>query len=163
MSRKKHNSLNFAVSMTLFTVFALFLTMVLLTGASSFKNISASADARNSERTPLLYITQKIRSNDRLMPYSPAGSVQIAIIDSLPVLVLGAGEEIMTYIYFYEGYLTELYAFADEVPNLRIGTPLFQTDTVAFEEQVVPSLLRITIGAKSIYVNLSAGRIAYEA
>ncbi|MCL2638847.1 MAG: DUF4860 domain-containing protein [Oscillospiraceae bacterium] len=140
----KHSSLGFAVSMTLFTVFALFLVLVLLAGASSLESIAASAEERFSERTPLLYIAQKIRSADR------ADAVQITQIDGVSVLVL-TDNSVQIYIYYYDGYLNELYTFG--VPNLRLGTRLFAAESVSFEV-VEKSLIKATVDDNSINVSL---------
>jgi len=156
---KQHNSLNFAVSMTLFTVFALFLTLVLLMGASSVGNIAASADERFSERTPLLYLSQRIRSFDS------SDSIKITQIDGVSALVLsgsyfdslsGTGGSTEIYIYHWDGFLTELYTFDGEAPNLRIGTSLFAAESLAFDV-ILNSLIKVTVGDNSIYVNLYSG------
>jgi hypothetical protein len=135
--------------MTLFTVFAVFLTLVLLMGASSFRNVSAGADERFTERTPLLYISQKIRGFDR------ADSVRIDRLDEIDVMILSE-RDYDTYIYVYEGYLTELITFSDSVPHFRLGTALFAAETAEFEF-AADSLVKVTIDGKSVYVGLTAG------
>jgi hypothetical protein len=159
MNKSNHNSINFAVSMMLFTVFALFLTLVLLTGASSFRKVSEKAEERFTERTPLLYVTQKVRAADR------SDSVRIAEIDNIPVLILtkpygddfGNSGEIYVYIYEHDGFLKEFYAFDfdDSLPRLEIGEALFPVKSMDFE-WVTESLLKITINENSIYINLSS-------
>jgi hypothetical protein len=160
MNKRNHDSINFAVNMMLFTVFALFLTLVLLTGASSFRKVSEKAEERFTERTPLLYITQKVRAADRI------DSVRITEINNIPVLVLikpygddyGNSGEIEIYIYEHDGYLKEFYAFDfdESEPRLEIGEALFPIDSMDFE-WVTESLLKITINENSIYINLSSG------
>jgi len=157
MNKNSHHSLNFAVSMTLFTVFALFLTLVLLTGASSFRSVSEGTEERYTERTPLLYVSQRIRSADR------AGMIKITEIDNIPALLMlsepyGDGivsGEIQIYIYYHDGFLKEFYAFDGEAPRLEIGQAIFPADSAEFE-LITSSLIKITINGKSIFVNLSS-------
>ncbi|MCL2018853.1 MAG: DUF4860 domain-containing protein [Oscillospiraceae bacterium] len=158
---QKHNSLNFAVSITLFTVFALFLTLVLLMGASSFRSVSASADERYYERTPLLYITQKIRMSDR------ADSIRLEEIDGVSTLVLTEyytddsdeffvmSGEIAVYIYYRDGYINEFLTFDGEKPNLSIGVEILPVESLDFE-MLSPSLIKITIDGKSVFVNINS-------
>ncbi|MCL1823224.1 MAG: DUF4860 domain-containing protein [Oscillospiraceae bacterium] len=148
-SGRSHNSLNFAVSMTLFAVFALFLTMVLLTGASAFKGLSTAVEERYSERTILLYLSQKVRMSDA------AESVNIAEYDGIPMLVLTTGA-MNAYIYTEDGYLTELYGWSDEQPDFSVkGTPILPAENVGFEK-VTASLIKITVGGNSTFVHLSS-------
>jgi hypothetical protein len=146
--------------MMLFTVFALFLTLVLLTGASSFRKVSEKAEERFTERTPLLYVTQKVRAADRV------DSVRIAEVDDIPVLILtkpfgddyGNSGEILIYIYEHDGFLKEFFAFdsfEENPPRLEIGEALFPVESADFE-WVTPSLIKITINESSIYIGLSS-------
>lgn len=158
--KRANNSgvINFAVSMTLFTVFALFLMLVLITGASSFKNVSDMAETRFHERTPLLYISQKLRANDR------AEAIRIGEVEGIPALMMterftddltGATGSLTVYIYYYNGHLNELFTFDDDVPQLRLATPLFPAEDAGFE-MLTPALIKVTVNGKSIHANLSS-------
>jgi len=154
--QRRHNSLNFAVNMTLFAVFALFLTLVLLTGASSFRNVAASAKARHKERVPLMYVSQRIRAFDRIDAGEHA--VRVENIDGRSVLVLTETqifEKMAVYIYQDGGFLNELYVFDDEEPEFRLGERLFVAESAEFEERQ-PGLIKITIDGNIAYVNLMA-------
>jgi hypothetical protein len=149
---KNNNSLNFVINMALFTVFAMFLTLILLMGASSFRNISENAEERFNERTPLLYMTQRIRSFDSIE------AVRIGEVDGIPALILTetfVGGKAVTYIYYYNGSLNENLVFGDDLPVLRLGTTLFPIDSINFNLHT-SSLIEITINEKSIFVNLSS-------
>ncbi|MCL2633364.1 MAG: DUF4860 domain-containing protein [Oscillospiraceae bacterium] len=162
MGKNKYNSLSFVMNMTLFTVFALFLVLVLLSGAGTFKNVAAASEERYSERTMLFYVSQKIRKCDRV------DGVSTDIINDTPVLVLndyyyddysGTSGTIQIYIYHSDGWLTEFYAFDYEAPNLDLGVKILPAESVVFEF-VSDSLIEITINEKSTYVNLSSGGAA---
>ena len=146
--KHNHRSLNFAVSMTLFTVFALFMTLVLLMGASSFRNVSDSASNRYNERTSLFYISQKIRGFDR------ADSVKVAEIDGVGALILSNNVHNI-YIYGKDGFICELYSLAGESPDLRVGTPILPVASLEFEAES-ESLIKITVDGKSVLVNLTS-------
>ena len=139
--KNNHKSLNFAVSMALFTVFALVLTLVLLMGASSFRNVAANAEERFNERTPLLYVSQKIRSFDR------ANGIKI----ENDMLILTENNH-TTYIYHLDGYVRELLVFDDDEPRFELGISLFPAEIMKIE--AVNQLTVVTINEKSILVNL---------
>ena len=149
MGSRKHNTLGFAVSMTLFTVFALFMMLVLLTGAASFGNVSEAIEERYSERTALFYISQKIRTFDL------ENGVSITETDGVQTLVLSGGD-FTIHIYERDGYLTELYTLYGDLPQLRLGTRLLPAKNITFEF-AAPSLFKATIDGQSIYVQLNAG------
>jgi hypothetical protein len=158
MNKGNHNSLSFVVSMMLFTVFALFLTLVLMTGASSFQSVSDGVRERFEERTPLFYVSQKIRASDR------TDAVRITEVNGIQALVLtepfndedlGISGEILIYIYEHGGFLKEFYAFDDSPPNLQIGTAVFPAESISFGF-VTDSLLKVEINGESLYINLSA-------
>jgi len=146
MRRSNNQSLNFVVSMALFTVFALCLTLTLLMGATSFKNVSDEAEERYLERTPLLYISQKLRSFDR------TGGVMLETINGIDVLTL-TEEEFNIHIYRQEGYMKELLVFHGDSPNLDLGMELFPAKSMEFH-MLTESLMIVTVNKKSICVNL---------
>jgi hypothetical protein len=132
--------------MTLFTVFAVVMTLVLLSAASSFRSVSDSAEERFSERTPLLYVAQKIRGFDR------SGAVKLDRIDEADVLVLRE-EYYDVLIYERDGFLCELFVLHGNSPDLRLGAALFPVQGAGFE-LVTHSLVRVTANGKSVYVSL---------
>jgi hypothetical protein len=148
--------MNFVVSITLFTVFAVVLTVVLLTGASSFKQVSVHSQERYEQRTPLLYAAQKIRGFDRVDSVSYRNAIRVADVYGTRALVL-SDELHDIYIYEYDGYLTEFLAFSGGSPILEAGIKLFSVESAEFEF-VSESLIRVTIDEASIYVNLTAGK-----
>ncbi|MCL1866778.1 MAG: DUF4860 domain-containing protein [Oscillospiraceae bacterium] len=144
--KNNHRSLNFAVSMTLFTVFALFMTLVLLMGASSFRNVADGAQSRYNERTSLFYISQKVRGFDR------ADSVKVADIGGVRTLIL-VNDFRNIYIYEKDGYICELYSLHGESPDLRVGTPILPVTSLEFESES-ESLIKITVDGKVAFVSL---------
>jgi len=152
MNKHSHGSMNFVVSISLFTVFAILLTLVLLMGASSFKSVSVNAQERYEQRTPLLYVSQKIRGFDRV------DSVKITETNGINTLVL-SDEFHDIYIYEYNGYLTEFLAFSGDNPRLEIGISLFKVQSVKFEldDFMGSSLIKVTIDESEVYVSLTSG------
>jgi len=134
--------------MALFTVFALCLTLVLLMGASSFRGVSQRAEQQYSERTPLLYLSQKIRSFDR------SDGVGIENINGITTLVLTEASYDV-FIYHHDGHIKELLVFHGDRIDLDIGIDVFAAQSMELE-RVSESLIKTTVDGKSIYVNVQS-------
>jgi hypothetical protein len=142
-NRRNHGSLNFIVSITLFTVFALALTLVLLTGASAFRDVSESAQERFDERTPLLYISNRLADADRVF---------LSEVDGTPVLIV-MDDVFAIYIYLYEGHIREFYSMSGGISELELGVETFAAESLTFA-RLSSSLLQVTIDGRSIYANV---------
>ena len=99
----------------IFALFAASLLMVLLLGAQNYKTVADLNEATYDRRVCVQYIAAKVRHNDE------AGSVFVAdyydpdktAMGGMPALYLRqqtGGETYDTRIYFYDGYVRELFA-----------------------------------------------------
>ncbi|MDR0838199.1 MAG: DUF4860 domain-containing protein [Oscillospiraceae bacterium] len=95
-------------ALILFCAFAISMLMVLMTGAQAYQGVRDTVENHYSEDTCISYIAMKLRHYD-----DEGSSVYIGDIAGLPALYLSEsfdGEEYVTAIYFYDGYVMELYA-----------------------------------------------------
>ena len=91
----------------LFSVLAVCILSVLLTGAEAYQRLSTRDQLSYDQRTAAQYLTTRVRQADRL------GDVSIRSFDGQDALVLTENIEGSTYetlIYCYDGYLRELFA-----------------------------------------------------
>ena len=98
-------SLDTVFVMTLFLIFALTVLSVLMSGANVYKNTVKTMNERYQSRTCISYISAKVR-------HSNPGSVYITDFDGVKTLALSEtanDSEYLTYIYYYDGYVKELY------------------------------------------------------
>lgn len=100
-------------ALLLFAVFAVCVLIVLLTGARAYSRLTERDQSAFNQRTCMQYIAARVRQADSL------GAVSAEDFNGVPALVLGAGEEYVTRVYCYEGWLMELYseAGADLAPE----------------------------------------------
>ncbi len=123
----------------LFLLFCVTMLLVLVYGASGYKNISESMDEQYRERTCLNYITAKVRH------YDAYGSIYLTDFNGIRALAMdeaGLDDLYTTYIYFYDGYLYELYAPNDNNLLPSDGRPIIAMDDVSFS-QISASLFRV--------------------
>lgn len=116
--------------------------LVLATGAKIYRNITDRLDTQYSCRTALGYIAAKIRQGDL------AGGVALGELAGLQSLVLTEqvdGALYLTYIYYYNGYLVELFCSAEAALPPESGEPLLPLDGLTFsEDPALPGLYLVT-------------------
>ena len=109
-------------ALLLFGVFAVCVLAVLLTGADAYRRLTQRDQAAYDRRTCEQYLTTRVRQADR------TGSVAIENRGGTDVLVLGADEEYITYIYYYDGWLMELYIWSGEPMVPEEGRQLLEAE-----------------------------------
>ena len=118
---QKGHSIDLLFTVSLFCVFALSALGVTAAGAVLYQRTVSQERSDYNLYTALSYIEQKLKSCDQ------AG--EISLEEEEPGTVLCLHQEIgdssyHTYIYAYEGSLTELFIPADREPDFSGGTPL---------------------------------------
>ena len=107
-------------------VFALCVIGVLLSGVETYKELNERDQTVFNERTCVQYITTKVRQAE------DAGSVETADVGGTTALVFKDyidGEEYLTYIYCYDGWLCEYFGSKDSADVSEIA---------GFGEKLIP-------------------------
>ena len=98
------------LALLLFCVFAVCILAVLLTGADTYRRIAERDRASYADRTAVQYLTTRVRQADR------EGCVSVRDFEGCPALILSEeidGISYETRVYYYDGYIRELFAAAD--------------------------------------------------
>ena len=106
---RKHD-LSSLLVLLLFAVFAVCILSVLLTSVDTYRRLSGRDQGSYDHRTAAQYIVTKIRQADR------QGAVSVQSFEGQDALVLAEeidGEPYLTRIYYHDGYIRELFTFAD--------------------------------------------------
>ena len=130
----------------IFCVFAISMLMVLMLGASIYKNMTEISRDGYDERTTLSYFWTKIKNGDE------DGLVYLGDFQGLPALCLAE-------VYGDTRYLTMIYRYGDKVYELfteegvqldpEDGTPVIGAEDLAIED-LGGGLIRVTVGGKSV-------------
>lgn len=119
MRRKQiQHHIDALIALLLFGVFAVCVLAVLLTGADAYRRLTLRDQAAYERRSCTQYIATKVRQADAV------GYLSVTDIAGAPALVLGEDSEYVTYIYCYDGWLRELYAWSEEPPAPEDGQEL---------------------------------------
>lgn len=91
----------------LFGVFAVCVLAVLLTGARAYRRLTQRDQVAFDRRACVQYLTTRVRQADA------GGGVALRPFGEGDALLLPAGEGYVTWVYWHDGWLMELYTFED--------------------------------------------------
>ena len=125
MKLKKNtgHSISSLFSLLLFSVFALFLMLMLLFSARVYQQTVKQTDSDSGLGTAITYLTTKFRQHDQ------ADGIFSGSLDDIPALCFRdtlKGKDYITYIYLKDGNLTELFTVADSQASASAGTSISQ-------------------------------------
>ena len=107
-------------ALLLFGVFAVCVMIVLLTGADAYRRLVRRDEAVHDRRTCIQYVTTRVRQAE-----SP-DKVQVEEYGNGNALVLTDDAGYITRVYYYDGYIMELYTDADTVLSPEAGEQVIE-------------------------------------
>ena len=133
----------------IFSVFAVSVLIVLMLGASIYRNISDVSNEGADERSVLAYIWTKSKN------FNEAGMISVTGFHGMDVLaiieVLG-GMEYQTLVYYHDGWLCELFTEKGLGLSPGDGVRVMRLESLAFES-VEYGLIRVTAGDRSLLIS----------
>lgn len=128
------------------TVFALCLLLVLLSGASCYRNLVDRGEESYGRRTAVQYLTTRVRQAQR---------VEIGDFEGCESLILEETVEDECYttrVYCYEGWLRELYTVPGAKLPPNAGTAVLEAENLELSRE--GSLLRIGLNGEELLLHL---------
>lgn len=121
--KEQHHTVDVLFVITLFLVFAVSVVMLTGTGANVYRNIVNSMSENYDSRTSFTYVINKIHTSDT------DGAVTLGTYDGLDAVLIS--EEVSnvnycTYLYYYDGYMREVFTRYGSEYDPGLGTPLFE-------------------------------------
>ena len=142
------------IALLLFGVFAACLLAVLLTGAGAYKRLNARNEGSYFYRTCMQYITNRV--HQARIPEE----VMIESFGDGDALVIPDQDGCMTRVYYYDGYLRELYSDASSALNPQDGEKVMEAGGLVFaiEDEMLTVTMTDQDGrSNEIYLFLSDG------
>lgn len=145
------------MALLLFGVFAVCLMVVLLTGADSYQGLTRRDQAASDGRTCAQYLATRVRQADVDQSVSVGefgGGDALCFTQSI------VGDDYVTRIYVYDGWLMELFCKADSNLEPEDGERVMAAQSLTAAEE--DGLLRLSItpadgGAVELLLNLRSG------
>lgn len=119
-------------TMLLFLVFVLCALFTVLTGGKVYENISARMEDNYTGSVALQYIANKVRQGDE------ADAVRVLDMEGTQVLELAQeieGYEYISWIYYYDGSIRELFTSADSGLGLSDGIEIMECEGLSFSKE----------------------------
>ena len=154
---KRSRLLEVVPNFLLFFLFACCMFFVLISGAKSYKNVTAVMEEQFSINTCISYVTAKVRH------YDSECAVIIGKIGDTDALLLKEmidGEEYLTYLYCYDGSLMELFCSADMEVYPIEGQKIMELDSLELstEDDLIHFSCEINEKQASTSVLLQSGK-----
>lgn len=105
-------------ALLLFGAFAVCAAVVLLAGAGAYRRLTARDEAACARRIRSQYIATRVRQTE--------GRVSVEELGGMPALRLPDGDGYVTWVYCWEGWLTELYTSTESELAPEDGTRLME-------------------------------------
>lgn len=137
----KQSNMDSVLALLLFAVFAVCVLSVLLTGAGAFRDLSERDRASFDRRTAAQYITTRMRQSD------VADGVTLTEFGGTAALTCREelnGDCYLTRVYFYDGYICELFCAADAALRPEDGERIMSVESLAFAEHDGLIVARVT-------------------
>lgn len=138
-----HSKLTRLLALTVFSIFALCILLVLLTGATVYRDLTERSGESHNRRTTVNYLTTRVHQAETV---TVSGSEILLLEETV------AGKTYLTQIYCQDGWLRELYTAAGVNLPLEDGEPILECDS--FTCTLKDGLLTLTAGADQIYLHL---------
>lgn len=136
MKLPKHN-IESVFILVLFAVFAVTIVAVLALGANSYKNLAARDDNVYNRRIITSYVSAKIRDNDVSGAVEAGGFAVPGEPDGIETLHLYQtieGEKFDLRIYYYDGYIYELFTTAENEIEPEAGNRIMKAQGLSFRQ-----------------------------
>ena len=146
--KHKYSKVTEILALLTLAVFALCILLVLLTGATVYRDLVDQAEKSHTHRTALRYLTTRVRQ---------AESVTVADFQGCDALLLEetvSNETYVTRIYCWDSCLRELYSSAETELAPEDGDPLLEADQFFCTQE--ESFLTLTLGQDSVCLHLPA-------
>ncbi len=138
----KRSSIESILVIFLFIIFSSAIAVIILQGARTFDRIITQKEKAENFRIASSYINMAIVKNDI------AGNISVtdAFLGSQSALVVKhAADEagLVTYIYYREGYLWELYLSEEDEPDHDLATKIVAVDDIHFSYSTAKQAIEI--------------------
>ncbi len=135
-TKQKNHSIDSLFSFLLLLVFFLFTVFLAQMGSAIYKNGVSHLNENYTSRTAIAYLTEKVRQHDK------SGSIFLTSIEDLPAIAFfdtieeadGQTGSFLTYVYFSDHALYELFVRESTVPEKALGTPIVELSDFEIEE-----------------------------
>ena len=138
--------------MLLYFLFAITAFILILVGIKEYKHTTEVMNDNYEVRTATSYLTEKIRQHDTGYGISTLTIDEENEIEAIALTEVIDSGTYTTYIYYYDGYLRELFVSSDAVYTAESGQPIVEIGNLSINDSTTNSVsltLTSTKGTKT--------------
>lgn len=138
--------------MLLYFLFAITAFILILVGIKEYKHTTEVMNDNYEVRTATSYLTEKIRQHDTGYSISTVTIDEENGIEAIALTEVIDSGTYTTYIYYYDGYLRELFVSRDAVYTAESGQPIVEIGNLSINDSTTNSVsltLTSTKGTKT--------------
>lgn len=153
MKKVRNHRIDTVFVLLIFCIFAISVLMVLMLGASTYKNMTEISRDGQDERAALSYVWSKVKNSD------DDGGISIGYFHGLPALCFDeevASTLYRTMIYLYDGWIYELFSEADLDFYPEDGVKIIRVEHLKFE-QINHGMIKVSSGEYSMLISPRGG------
>lgn len=128
--KRKNHSADTPFSFFLLLIFTMFTMILAGTGAAVYQNSAAHLNENYTSRTAIAYIFEKVRQ------HNSKAAIFLSDVEGTDALVLSESieeEAYLTYIYYYDHALCELFVHENTEPKLQSGSRIIELENLTIE------------------------------
>ena len=128
--KPKTHSIDSLFAFLLLLTFSLFTLILAGMGSTIYQNGATYLDENYTSRTAVAYVSEKVRQHDQ------SESIFMTSVGDLPALGFRDiidEQSFLTYVYFYDGALRELFIQEDRSPEADMGTRIVELSDLSIE------------------------------
>lgn len=114
------------LALTVFTVFAVCLLLVLLTGAGVYRNLVQTGQEHYADRTKAMYLTTRVRQSSAITVEDFGGCQALVSREEID------DETYLTRVYCYDGSLRELFSAENAALQPEDGEKILEAESASF-------------------------------
>ena len=155
IKKTRNQRIDTVFALMIFCVFAVSVLMVLMLGASTYKNITEITRDGHDERAALSYIRTKAKNSDTI------DSISVGSFNGLPALFF---DEVIDYtiyrvmIYHYDGWVYEIFSEAGLDFEPEDGARIIKIPDLSFRE-IDHGVIKVNSGARELLIYPRGGNV----
>lgn len=148
--KEKTSNITELLTLAVFTVFALCILLVLLTGAKVYQKLVDHGRESYEARTVAQYIATRVRQAEDVTVESFGGCEALVAWEQID------GETYLTRVYWQDGYIRELFCAEDAALSPEDGEKILEADSLLFSLE--KGLLTARIDSRELKLYVRGGK-----
>lgn len=148
--KEKTSKITDLLALLVFTVFAVCVLLVLLTGAKVYRQLVSTGSESYEARTAIQYVATRVRQAEAVTVEDFGGCNALVAWEAID------GEPYLTRVYCHDGYIRELFCAEKAALSPEDGEKIMEAENLSFSLE--KSILTVRIDSRELKLYLRTGK-----